>query len=170
MKCLSPGDSRRRSAIARAITGSSAGSLVILASLFLTGCPGTLDPGVGPGAGGSPGSNCDVPMILTSKCAFAGCHAATNGAAGLDLASADVPSRLVDHDTGTETGAACMGKKLLNANTNPATGVLVEKLTTPTCGGPMPAIGSLTATEKTCLLDWANSLTSTTAFTGGVSP
>jgi len=157
MKCLLPG-----------------AAILVLGSLFLTGCPGTLDPGVGPGGGmgGMTGSaDCQVP-ILANKCAFAGCHAASASAAGLDLASADVRSRLVDHDTGgdSNTGAACMGKKLLNANTTPATGVLVEKLTTPTCGGPMPAVGSLTATEKTCLLDWANSLTSTTAFTGEVSP
>jgi hypothetical protein len=173
MKRLLPGDLRRPSAIARAVTRSSGwlAALCSLASLFLLGCPGTLDPGVGPGPGGTGGSSggCEV-QLLAARCAP--CHTAASAQGGLDLQSADIPSRLVGHDTGAVTVSSCSGMKLLNAGSNPATGVFIDKLTMdpPPCGSPMPLGGTLTATEKSCLTDWATGLTSTTAFIGETSP
>ena len=175
MKRLLPGDPRRPNAIARAFARSSGWLAVVcgLTSIFLYGCPGTLDPGVGTGGGmgGSNNSGCEVPL-LAAKCALSGCHAAGSPAAGLDLQSADIGSRLVDHATDDGTvGGMCAGMKLLNPGTNPATGVLIDKITlADPCGSPMPLGGSLTATEKTCLTDWATGLTSTTAFIGEARP
>ena len=174
MKRLLPGDPRRPSPITRAVARRIARSsgwlavVCVLTSVFLYGCPGTLDPGVGPGPGGGMGgsmANCEVPL-LAAKCALSGCHAAGSPAAGLDLQSADFKTRLVDHATDDGTaGGMCMGMKVLDANSNPATGVLIDKITlADPCGSPMPLGGSLTTAEKNCLTSWATGLTSTTAF------
>ncbi|HET6147563.1 MAG TPA: hypothetical protein VFH68_08520 [Polyangia bacterium] len=141
-----------------------------LMSMFLLGCPGTLDPGVGAGGMMGTNDNCQV-QVLKDKCALAGCHAAGTPAAGLDLQSADIATRLVDHDTGDAAGGGqCSGMKLLNGGASPATGVFIDKITTPVCGSPMPLGGSLTAAQKTCLTDWANTLTAPAAFIGEDRP
>ena len=140
-----------------------------LMSIFLLGCPGTLDPGVG--AGGSTGNaNCQVEL-LASKCAIPGCHSGSTPTAGLDLGAADLAARLVDHDTGdSASGSMCSGMKLLNGGSNPATGVLIDKITAPTCGVMMPIGTPLTTAQTTCLKDWATTLTSPAPFIGEDRP
>ena len=97
---------------------------------------------------------------------IAGCHptGAARGA-GLDLRSAGVVGRLLDKGPSTDTGAgaACMAaaKPYLKSGSNPATGLLIDKMTmsTATCGTIMPQIGTLTAAQKKCLTDWATAVT-----------
>jgi hypothetical protein len=140
-----------------------------LMSIFLLGCPGTLDPGVG--AGGMTGTaNCQV-ALLAGKCAIPGCHSGSAPTAGLDLGAADLAATLVDHDTGdSASGSMCNGMKLLNSGTNPATGVLIDKITASTCGAMMPIGSALTTAERTCLVTWATTLTSPPPFIGEDRP
>ena len=94
--------------------------------------------------------------VFRQTCGASGCHVAgSTAAAGLDLTSPGVASRLVN------TPSSCNGKLLLSG---PADGYLLEKVTqqTPTCGGPMPVNGSLTDEELRCLRRWT-----TSAFDGG---
>jgi hypothetical protein len=184
MKRLFPGASARRGVIGRAMARSSmsmsmsiwlAASSVLL-SMFLLGCPGTLDPGVGPGpatgVGGSSGAGCEAAIFMT-KCALSGCHATISKAANLDLELANPASRLVGVATADATaGGSCAGKKLLDMPSSPATGVFIDKITNDAqiCGSPMPLGGSLTADQLTCLTSWATTVTGTSAFTGEAAP
>jgi len=55
------------------------------------------------------------------------------------------------------SGGMCTGMTLLVANSNPAKGVFVDKITmsTPPCGSSMP-LGSLpSAADQACLTSWA---------------
>ena len=68
---------------------------------------------------------------------------------------------------GRSTNASeCMANTTpyLNAGSNPATGLLIDKVTMthPPCGGQMPdsAPFPLTATQQSCLIQWATTLTS----------
>jgi hypothetical protein len=135
-----------------------------LLSLFLVGCPGSLDPGVGAGGGsggaGGSGGPCNPTPVFTARCTSIGCHNSSGAAAGLDLQSANPAARLVGVGTGTGTGAACSGQTLLNPGSNPATGVFIDKITTPTCGLMMPETGgALSAGDLACLTSWATSVT-----------
>src|SRR5215471_14113110 len=66
----------------------------LLLSVMVIGCAGSLDPGVGTGGGGgSSGSTCQV-AIFRDQCAV--CHGATNGSAGLDLASPNPEQRMLN--------------------------------------------------------------------------
>ena len=94
--------------------------------------------------------------IFRQTCATSGCHVSgIDAAAGLDLASPGVASRLVNKPS------SCNGKLFLSG---PEEGYLLEKVTqeTPTCGTRMPATGSLTDEELRCIRLWAES-----AFDGG---
>src|SRR5260370_42219858 len=83
-----------------------------IAVFFATciGCPGTLDDPArfldaagagdavsGADAGGSEGGSCpDVPQdVFRTTCTSSGCHNAQDKAQGLDLQSANAPTRLV---------------------------------------------------------------------------
>src|SRR5690242_2921242 len=90
---------------------------LLLLSIVLTGCAGSLDPGVGGGAGGSngggvggsSGNGCQV-AIFANQCAT--CHiAGGNGAAGLDLASPNPEMRMVGRMGGSS--GSCTGMTLL---------------------------------------------------------
>ena len=169
------------------LLGMFVGLLVAAAS----GCAGDLDPmflttgtagsqgqsGTSGGAGttGTAGTGggmtvCDAPGTIFQStavggCALGGCHDTTATGGGLDLKSAGVVGRLLDKgpSTNTDAGAACMAasKPYLKSGSNPATGLLLDKLAagTTTCGTPMPQIGSLNATQKKCLNDWATAVT-----------
>jgi len=166
---------RRRPLHWGAIAGA-AGAL--LAAVALTGCPGDIDPSIqmpqpgtgGSGTGGTSG-NCtggnSGDQIITSTCAISGCHdangAATTGA-GLDLTvNSGIKSRLVGVMTGGSIFSMCGGNTTpyLNAGSNPATGLLIDKLQpSPPCGIQMPEVGpKLTSAQEACVVQWATTLT-----------
>ena len=144
----------------------------------LAACAGEIDPSLIPGALGQGGSGggappCDAPqMVFAPRCAVAGCHAAgTASGAGLDLASAGLVGRLLGQGPSTNTGAqavcASVGKPYLVAGSNPATGLLIDKIDAAKvmCGSPMSVLGQLTSTQITCLSAWATAVT-----TGVITP
>jgi hypothetical protein len=164
---------------------------VVATSLGATGCPGTLDPallGNGTGTGGTGGGGgtggtvtCDVTTIFTQSqgvvlgCTTTGCHNTSDApvsAAGLDLTlNATIGSRLVGvvSPGDTAAGSVCSGvtTPYLNPGQNPATGLLIDKITLPSgsaglCPGgtamPYPGINRLTATQITCVEQWAEGL------------
>jgi hypothetical protein len=165
-----------------------AGALV--AVLMVSGCPGTLDPSLfnntggstGTGGSGTGGGNAttvsctggnDGVSILNVNCATSSCHipgSANDGTAGgLDLTpDANIGSRLVGvMSVGTaDNGSMCVGNSTpyLNANSNPATGLFIDKftMTHPPCGAQMPFDSPfpLPAIQQTCLTQWATTLTS----------
>lgn len=145
-------------------------ALTLVASgLALTGCPGELDPALLPGGGGSGGGGtgggtvCAGDAILkSSTCAVAGCHGVNAPAGGLDLFSAGLVTRLLGNSPNPATTMNCMGfGPYLVPNSNPATGLLLDKLNpTPACGGTMPSpLGNLPADQKQCLQEWATAVT-----------
>jgi hypothetical protein len=147
---------------------------LLLLSIVLTGCAGSLDPGVvgggggsnGGGVGGSSGNGCQV-AIFAGQCAS--CHTASSPQANLDLSSPNPESRLVGKMAATTNGGMCGGMTLINANTNPATGVFVDKVTmmTPPCGFSMP-FGSLpSAADQACLKSWATMVANMPQAFGG---
>ncbi len=88
--------------------------------------------------------------ILQKRCGTGGCHAAgDNPAAGLDLVSADLVSRLSKQET------TCGMVPLIDTS-SPADSFLLKKLReAPPCGERMPPIGaSLTPAEIGCVLGW----------------
>jgi hypothetical protein len=105
-------------------------------------------------------------MVFATSCAITGCHAAnTAGGAGLDLGSAGVAGRLLGQGPSTNVsgGAMCTsaGKPYLVAGSNPATGLLMDKMDPDkvTCGSTMSVLGQLTASQLSCLSSWATALT-----------
>jgi hypothetical protein len=152
---------------------------VAAAGVGLTGCPGSLDPSLtGTGTGGSGGTSgvCDAPMMLfqstdlSKGCGSdAACHGAVAKESGLDLASASVIARLLDKAPDPTTSVSCSASTMpyLISNTNPAQGLMIDKLNNPaSCGSPMPyPVGNLPAAQKTCLLEWATAVT-----TGMITP
>ena len=144
----------------------------------LAACAGEIDPSLIPGPGNPQGQGgsgggatpCDAPkMVFAASCAIPGCHGASSaGGAGLDLASGGVASRLLGQGPSTkvEAGALCTdaGKPYLVAGSNPATGLLMDKMDPAkvTCGSAMSLIGGLTATQLTCLSAWATGVTTGT--------
>lgn len=158
-----------------AVGGALAGAVLVGAVLAgLSGCAGELDPSLLQGASGSAGSGgggsaaaCDAPqMVFAASCAIPGCHAAnpTSGA-GLDLGSAGVVARLLGQgpSTNAAAGAACAsaGKPYLVAGSNPATGLLMDKMDAAkvTCGSTMSVLAQLTPSQLTCLSAWATAVT-----------
>jgi len=162
--------------------------------LMLAACAGSVDPAVikggtggstgsggssmggTTGSGGTPlsctGGNDGVSIIMVN-CATTFCHipgTANDGTAGgLDLTvDANIGARLVGvTSVGTADNASqCMGNSTpyLNAGSNPATGLLIDKVTMthPPCGERMPyeAVTYLTSTQQNCLIQWATTLTS----------
>jgi hypothetical protein len=144
------------------------------ASLALYGCPGNLDPSLlsgtgGTGGGAGSGAICDAPMmVLASTDAQKGCgdNVACHGPGikqgGLDLVSAGVISRLLDKAPDPTKSVACQSstKPYLISNTNPAQGLLLDKLSSGSCGSPMPyPLGNLPQQQRDCLTQWANAVT-----------
>jgi hypothetical protein len=146
---------------------------LLLLSIVLTGCAGSLDPGVGGGAGGSngggmggsSGNGCQV-AIFAGQCKS--CHiAGGNGAAGLDLESPNPETRMVGKMGGSS--GSCMSMTLLVANSNPAMGVFVDKITmsTPPCGSSMPLGGLPSPADQACLTSWATMVANMPQAFGG---
>ncbi len=106
----------------------------------------------------------DVDKIFAANCTS--CH--TGAAyAGLDLTPASLPG-LVDKAPpggGSAVASMCagMGKVYLKSHTNPAQGLLLDKLTSnPGCGMRMPylATAPLSQSDINCVNSWALTLTS----------
>lgn len=158
----------------------------LLASLFalsglaaLAGCPGSLDPSLTAGTGGtgntggsSGGSSgvCDAPTMVFKSvdtlkgCGAAnGCHDAVSMESGLDLVSAGVISRLLDKTPDSTLSLSCKGitTPYLKSGSTPATGLLLDKLNSGSCGLPMPyPTGGLPQAQRDCITQWANAVTS----------
>jgi hypothetical protein len=141
-----------------------------------SGTGGSNPTGGSTGTGGSSG-NCtggnDGATIITVNCATSSCHIPgpnNDGlSGGLDLTvDANIASRLVGvMSVGTATnGSSCMSSTspYLVPGSNPATGLLIDKIssTHPPCGSFMPYASPslLPAAQRTCLIQWATTLTS----------
>jgi hypothetical protein len=152
----------------RALIGAAA----LWGVVATAGCPGTLDRSILDG--GSPPPNvCDAPnmIFVSTGCAMAGCHPAGNTmfGAGLDLSPSGIVGRLLNQgpSTNTTASASCSmlsppAKPYLVPNTNPAQGLLLEKVVQSTvpCGTFMPQVGNpLSSDQLTCLNAWATAVT-----------
>jgi hypothetical protein len=139
---------------------TAAALLLVAAGLGLSGCPGELDPRLlNPGP-----TVCDGEALLASaKCSMAGCHFMTVPAGDLDLFSPGVIQRLVGRmPTPTSTSCSTITTPYLTAGSNPATGLLLDKLQmTPMCGlaMPYPGLMLLPANEIACLQEWSTAVT-----------
>jgi len=112
----------------------------------------------GTGGGGSVQNCAMATQILKDNCGA--CHTtATKGLGNLDLLSDGVASRLVGKPA--DSGEMCGGKgNLINANTNPATGLFVDKISNmkPACGSVMPLGQKMSQANIDCLTQWATYL------------
>jgi len=138
-------------------------SLSLVAGLA---CPGNLSPelsngGGGGGGGSGPPPTCDAPALMASKCGTTICHdpASTTGG-GLDLVSAGQAGRLLGQSSTGNNGSECGQMVYLDPGSNPPTGLLIDKLTGPTCGMAMPELVAWDETMNNCILEWAASITS----------
>ena len=154
----------------RLVTRAVLGATALLGLVATVGCPGTLDPsllGGGSGGSGPPPNVCDAPnMVFATTCTTVGCHPQGNTmfGAGLDLSPSGVVGRLLNKgpSTNTNAGASCTGygKAYLVPNTNPAQGLLLDKMDPSiSCGTVMPQVGSVTSAQVTCLNAWATAVT-----------
>ena len=119
--------------------------------------------GGGADAGSGSSASCapsNVQQTVFTKCT--GCHGANAPAAGLDLASAGVATRMVG------VSSTCQAKPLVVAG-DPAGSFLLEKLgSSPSCGAQMPKDGTpLSAEEFNCVSDWIQGLSPDTGGDGG---
>jgi len=122
------------------------------------GCPGKLeDPDRFLEGDGGPFVCPDmVSEVFPQRCGGTICHEGANAAAGLDLVSPGVVSRLVD-----QMGRDCPG--ILVDPVDPTSSLLYEKLLPlPECGSPMP-IGkpAFTLDELECVRNWIAAQTPT---------
>jgi hypothetical protein len=117
-------------------------------------------------------SDCDVGAIIAaSSCALAAaCHDTRGTSANFDMATPGWEKALVG---GVPKGGGVVpsmcgeqGRVYLVANSRPARGLFMEKLTVnppPPCGSRMPLLGApLKANELACFQAWADALTATT--------
>jgi hypothetical protein len=101
------------------------------------------------------------------SCAANGCHAATNPAAGFDMATAGWETAMVGKiapggGMGPLASVCANGsRRYLDPGSSPATGLFMDKFKDPPpCGVVMPNIGvKLSSAELACVQEWANGLT-----------
>ena len=139
--------------------------------------------GGGSGAAGTSGTACslaDVTKIITysaspanTGCTLTGaCHDAMGSAAGLSFAVTGWQDQLVGKGpTSADAGitpykSLCSGMNLtyLNAGSNPATGLVIDKIDpskpTPPCGAHMPNLPpTLTTAQFNCMVSYFTTLT-----------
>src|SRR5690349_2675430 len=76
------------------------GATVLWGVLATAGCPGTLDPSLLSGAGGSGGTGANVcnaaATVIGPMCGIPGCHGSTAPSSGLDLTATGLVARLLD--------------------------------------------------------------------------
>jgi hypothetical protein len=107
--------------------------------------------------------------VFTGHCATSSCHDATTHTSGLDLtAGADLATTRLLGKTPTTDSFFCNAGSTatmayLTPHTNPATGILISKIstTTPVCGARMPfGLAALTTAQISCITSWATTITS----------
>jgi hypothetical protein len=159
---------------------------LMVSMVVVAGCGGDLGgPGGSQGAAGATGTGattgsggtiCDAPRLvfqstdLQRGCGSeTACHGAVLRESGLDLVSAGVIGRLLDQAPDPATSISCPNSTMpyLISNSNPAAGLLIDKLSSPpSCGSPQPyPLGALAADQRACLLQWATAVT-----TGAIGP
>jgi hypothetical protein len=138
--------------------------------------------GCGGGSSGSKACTLDEANAIinapSTKVPYTGCtvinvcHDNQGSAAGLDLVSAGWQTKLVGGNPVAMKGSAmanysmCVGKgPYLNAGSNPATGLMIDKLDpskpTPPCGAHMPNLGAmLSPADFECVRSYLTTLTS----------
>ena len=135
---------------------------------------GSTGSGGATGTGGTTPLTCtgnnDGATIISGTCAQQFCHDSSGAAdcGGLDLTNdSGLASRLIgvqSMGSPSTNGSLCAGtttNPYLVANSNPATGLLIDKIQTKVaCGDPMPLAGTLTNMQRKCLVQWATTLTS----------
>jgi hypothetical protein len=105
----------------------------------------------------------DAVKIFNASCTV--CHTGT-GYAGLDLTAASLPGLLDKAPPGggatVPSACAAMGKVYLKSHTNPAEGLLIDKLGSNSgCGMRMPyMLPALPQSDIDCIKSWALTLTS----------
>ena len=152
--------------------------LLFLASSASLGCSSSPDSttqdgatGGATGSGGTDGSAnapCDAPaVVFKPTCGVLLCHEPTNMAAnaGLDFSKTTGLVAMLLGKTSKGTGGSACGsetKPYLQAGSNPAAGLLIDKLfaTPPPCGASMPYGGTpLTGSDAACVKSWALAVT-----------
>jgi hypothetical protein len=160
----------RPSVLLRFIGSRSAAAALLLtvASLGVSGCPGELDPDLlnARGTGGTGGTQvCNGAAFMKgAACSRAGCHFMTDPASGFDLYSDGVIQRLLGRPPDPATSLSCAQNTtpLLVSGSNPATGLLLDKLKKPApCGTamPYPGLEPLPAADIACIQEWATAVT-----------
>jgi mono/diheme cytochrome c family protein len=133
-------------------------------SLALAGC-GSSGGDTPVDSGPTVCTQAQVDTIFAAKCTV--CHGVGGAYAGLDLSSAGLATRLVGvapPGGGSAAPSMCtgMGKIYLTAGSNPATGLLLEKIISanPSCGVRMPfGLAPLSASDIACVQSWSNTVT-----------
>jgi hypothetical protein len=139
-----------------------------------TGTGGSSGP-TGAGGGGPAVDQCVVNTMALKSCQAVGCHSGATLSAGLDLSAASVTTgakALLDKANvgistvtmpGDPNGCPPNMYKIIDKS-NVMNSLLYTKATAagetpmPPCGGKMPVIGTFTAADKMCLLNWMNSV------------
>ena len=105
--------------------------------------------------------------LFPQTCATVYCHAATEPAAGLDLASPELARRVV----GVRGSMSCRSVPLVDP-AHPEASLMVVKLrAAPGCGSRMPLGGTaLTASQVECVRVWAAGLAATVTTDAGAQP
>ena len=161
----------------RAFAGM-AGALLLAITVLCSACGSSSDQLTGTGgtngSGGTGGSNANCTggnsgdQLVATTCAISGCHSSNTSvalSAGLNLTvDSGIGSRLVGVKTTGKGNSMCGGntEPYLVAGSNPATGLLIDKLTqsTPPCGLQMPEVpGPLPQSQQQCIVEWATTLT-----------
>jgi len=132
-----------------------------LSALSTFGCAGDLDPAL---RGAPPPMVCDAPAQMTPKCGQLGCHQSPNAQAGLDLQAVGVAARLKAAPM-PGMNISCTDAQrtaYLGPASNVTSGFLFLKLSQSTlpCGALMPELPGWTATDTTCLTEWATAVAS----------
>jgi predicted CxxxxCH...CXXCH cytochrome family protein len=172
---------------ARARSMPLAGCALAALSLSLSACPASLqnpedfadrsefpsadlDGGLdGAASAGNPNESGTPDCVLaifkasTGSCAGTVCHdQGANSSGGLDLASPNVATRLVDqpalHKDVGPSDVCPSGDKLIDTS-NRSASWLLKKLsasTVGTCGERMPETGNLSSIQLSCLENWVN--------------
>ena len=117
-----------------------------------TGSGGRTGADGGTGTGGASGT-CDAPtQILKPTCGMAGCHMGPNPTFPPDLTTNPVTA-LVGVAAVSST-APCEGQPLIN-HANPASSVILARISGTTCGPQMPYfLTPLSASDMACLTSW----------------
>ena len=136
----------------------------------VAGCPGTLsdpDAFTDDPRGNPECTEADVEALLVATCGTSNCHDPIEPAGQLDLASADVASRLV----GVNSVAVGCTDRVLVVAAAPESSYLLSKVdgSTDICGLQMPVVPpALSDSEVTCIEDWILSLAEPPAMEGGI--